>query len=94
MGATLAVNPRRRRKIRNLIAPIISDSSDRGSIDRVAEEYVIYRRWLNHLEYAWANWADRHEKWVRFDGEQHLVDALQKGKGVFLVSGHYYGLTR
>ncbi len=61
---------------------------------RRSRSHLLYRRWQDHLELAWENWAWRAEQFVRIEGADYLQSALNEGGGAVLLSGHYYGLDR
>jgi len=56
--------------------------------------YLLYLRLFKDLVPAWTNWEYRHRDWVSVEGEDHLTEALQRGRGVILMSGHNYGFGK
>jgi lauroyl/myristoyl acyltransferase len=76
------------------LASILNGYGDGHLSYRHAREAIIYNRWLDHLEYAWCNWAARHPEFVRIEGGEILGGLLQLGRGAVLLSGHRYGFNR
>ena len=67
---------------------------DANTVGKKCRDYLLFRRWQNHVEIGWENWAWRVDEFVRIEGGAHLADALKEGHGAVLLSGHYYGLDR
>jgi lauroyl/myristoyl acyltransferase len=84
--------PADRRRVRYLRSAL-EGSYPRAKVREISRRYVTYRKWTKHLVYAWPNWVERLGDWVTLDGEEHLVAALQKGKGALLLSGHAFGFA-
>jgi lauroyl/myristoyl acyltransferase len=61
---------------------------DNETVRRIAKQYLISRKWVHYLMYAWPNWRDRMDAWVNLEGEEYLRRALEGGKGVFILTGH------
>jgi lauroyl/myristoyl acyltransferase len=84
--------PADRRRVRYL-RQALAASCDRATVRRIGLRYVTYRKWTRHLVYAWPNWVDRLGEWVSLEGEEHLIAALEEGKGALLLSGHAFGFA-
>ena len=63
-------------------------------LDVVAEKYLVCRRWRRNLIDAWPNWVERLEEWCALEGEEHLAEAVERGRGAVLLSGHDYGFCQ
>jgi len=95
LGIDLAVRfyPHARRNVQSLAA-LLSKRLGPIAARRKARDYLLYRRWQNHLEVGWENWARRIDDFVRMEGTGYLDETLARGSGAVLLSGHYYGLDR
>jgi lauroyl/myristoyl acyltransferase len=71
----------------------LHESFDEARIDLVAKKHLQYRQWQKTLALGWPNWADRWREWTRLEGGEHLQEALSKGQGALLLSGHSYGFN-
>jgi lauroyl/myristoyl acyltransferase len=59
-----------------------------------AHRYLVNLRLYKDFAIVWSNWHHRHHDWITIEGECHLQEALQAGKGVFLISPHNYGFSK
>lgn len=89
----LAIYPHAGRSVRPL-SQILSGRHEAAAVRRKSRAHLLYRRWQDHLELAWENWAWRIDEFVRIEGADHLTEVLRGGRGAVLLSGHYYGLDR
>jgi hypothetical protein len=89
----LAIYPHAGRSVRPL-AWLLTERHDPTTVRRKSRDHLLYRRWQDHLEFAWENWAWRMDDFVRVEGTAHLSEALSAGQGAVLLSAHYYGLDR
>jgi lauroyl/myristoyl acyltransferase len=71
----------------------LEGSRRRGELQEICRRYVAYRKWMNHLVYAWPNWVKRLPDWVTLEGDEHLRAASERGKGALLLSGHAFGFA-
>ena len=76
------------------LADMLEGHEERQRIRERGRDYLLYRRWQNLLEKSWRHWAWKHERFVRIEGDDTLVHALERGGGAILLSGHYYGYDR
>ncbi len=63
-------------------------------LSKVCHEYLVQRKYLNYLEATWQFMDPGQRPGVIFEGAGYLRDALSKGTGAVLVSGHNYGFSR
>ncbi len=84
--------PHRKRSVAPLLK-VVGGNSQRNVRD-LAKRYLVYRRWFNDLIYAWPNWAARCDEWTFVEGENHLAEALARGQGAILLTGHQFGYER
>lgn len=90
---SLRLNPHTKRFLR----PLRSILARHVSPDRLAEvcrEYLVQRKYLNYIEATWRHLAPGQRPAALFDGAEHLGDALSRGGGAVLISGHNYGFSR
>jgi len=90
---SLALYPHRRRSITPLYRLLAADRGHREAW-RLGRDFALYRNWLNQMEHAWPNWAERYNRRTQIAGENYLQEALNRGKGAILLSGHYLGFSR
>ena len=91
-GIAFYLYPADRRRIRYLCHALEANSPSER-IRAISRRNLIHRKWLKHLVYAWPNWVERLQDWVSLEGEEHLVAALDKGRGALLLSGHAFGFA-
>lgn len=87
------VYPHARRQAQPFLK-IFADRFDPVELKQRSRSHLRYRRLCNEIVGAWKNWEHRYEDWVSIEGEEYLKQALAKGRGAFLVSGHNYGYSR
>ena len=93
IALALALYPHAQRSVRPL-KRALGQRHDATTVRRKTRAHLLYRRWQNHLETAWKNWAWRADEFVRIEGAENLRVALSEGRGAVLLSGHYYGFDR
>jgi lauroyl/myristoyl acyltransferase len=93
IALALALYPHASRSVRPLRL-LLTERHGARIAGRRAREHLLFRRWQNHLEIGWKNWAWRLDDFVRIEGKEHLDQTLGKKSGVVLLSGHYYGIDR
>jgi len=93
VSLALAFYPHVHRSVRPL-RRVLGPQHDAKTVRRKTRAHLLYRRWQDHLEMAWENWAWRADEFVRIEGAENLSIALGEGRGAVLLSGHYYGLDR
>lgn len=87
------LNPHTRR----FLAPLRSILSHHMSPERLTEicrEYLVQRKYLNYIEGTWQHLKPGQRPVAVFDGAEYLRDALSRGGGAVLISGHNYGFSR
>lgn len=93
IALALALYPHASRSVRPLRL-LLTQRHGARIARRKAHDHLLFRRWQNHLEIGWKNWAWRLDDFVRIEGKAHLDDSLKQGSGAVLLSGHYYGIDR
>jgi len=90
---SLRLNPHTKRFLR----PLRNILARHVSAERLAEicrEYLVQRNYLNHIEAIWRHLAPGQRPAALFDGAEYLHEALSRGGGAVLISGHNYGFSR
>jgi len=90
---SLRLNPHTKRFLR----PLRSILARHVSAERLAEicrDYLVQRKYLNHIEAIWRHLAPGQRPAALFDGAEYLHEALSRGGGAVLISGHNYGFSR
>jgi lauroyl/myristoyl acyltransferase len=76
------------------VEQILSDHMSREQISTVCREYLVHRRYLGHFERLWQFMDIQQLPAARIQGMNYLQDALSRGAGAILISGHNYGFSR
>lgn len=82
------------KKLAQPFRKVLRGCFDEERLRALSHRYLLYLRLFKELEFAWSNWEYRHREWITIDGEEHLQNALQEGKGVILISAHNYGFSK
>jgi lauroyl/myristoyl acyltransferase len=90
---SMRYNSHRKRFLRP-IQLILSEYMGHERLSEICHKYLVQRKYLNYLEVTWKFMNPGQRPGVIFEGADHLRDALSKGAGVILVSGHNYGFSR
>ncbi len=86
-------SPRTRRRLRPFLIAM-ENRFDTSELHRRGRRFLFYHRLFHDLVSAWTNWENSYARWVEFDGETYLREALKAGKGAFLISGHDAGFSK
>ncbi len=78
------------RPLRSILARHVSPER----LAQICREYLIQRKYLNYIEALWRHLAAAQRPAALFEGAEHLRDALARGGGAVLISGHNYGFSR
>lgn len=81
--------PRRRRIAATNIALCFPDLDARAQKDLVRRNFAAVGIALIETAMSWWESDAQMQQLHRFEGEEHLQQALQQGKGVLLLGGHY-----
>lgn len=91
-GVSVRFNPHTKRylkPLRGVLAPHVSEER----LENIAEMHLVYRRYLDHLPYAWRR-AGNAQGSFHAEGEEYLREALTQGRGAILLSSHNFGINR
>lgn len=86
-------SPHRKRFLRP-VRSILSHHLTQERLSQICHEYLVQRKYLNYIEAMWQHLERRQRPPAIFAGAQHLHDALSRGAGAVLISGHNYGFSR
>jgi lauroyl/myristoyl acyltransferase len=81
------------RKLAHPFREVVGESLPKKELRVQARRHLLYLRLFKDLECAWSNWEKRRD-WISIEGEEHLVEALQAGKGAILLSCHNFGFSK
>jgi lauroyl/myristoyl acyltransferase len=82
------------RKLSRPFYAVLAQRFDRRQLRKRAMHYLLYMRLFKDLVPAWTNWEYCHPDWISVQGEGNLKRALQRGRGVILISAHNYGFGK
>ena len=83
-----------RKRFLRPIRHVLSDHMSPERLSEVCHEYLVHRKYLNYIEAIWQFMRPDQRPAAIFDGANYLHEALSKGGGAVLVSGHNYGFSR
>lgn len=81
-------------KLARPFATVMAQRFEPKELRKRTTYYLLYLRLFKDLVPAWTNWEHRHSDWVSVEGEDDLKEALKRGRGVILMSGHNYGFGK
>ena len=82
------------RKSSRPFSTALAQRFDQRELRKRITHYLLYLRLFKDLVPAWTNWEYRHRDWVSVEGEDYLEGALERDRGVVLISGHNYGFGK
>jgi lauroyl/myristoyl acyltransferase len=82
------------RRLARPFSGVLATRFHRRELRKRTTYYLLYLRLFKEIVPAWTNWENRHADWVSVEGEDNLKEALKRGRGVILMSGHNYGFGK
>ena len=90
LGRASGVLSRKRRRIVGRNLKLCFPSLDAAAIDAiVAQHFANVGAFFAEIALSWYGSPEKRESLYRIEGVEHLRDALERGKGVLLYTGHF-----